>query len=70
MYPGGLRSALLNCCAALRCRGAGGVENLTRCMALALAPHGIRVNSVGPGSIMTDVLKSGTCVGGRVGTQA
>lgn len=27
-------------------------------MALALAPHGIRVNAVGPGSIMTDVLQS------------
>lgn len=26
-------------------------------MALALAPHGIRVNAVGPGSIMTDVLR-------------
>ena len=37
----------------------GGIDNLTRCMALALAPHGIRVNAVGPGSIMTDVLKSG-----------
>ena len=36
----------------------GGVNNLTRCMALALAPHGIRVNAVGPGSIMTDVLQS------------
>lgn len=36
----------------------GGVNNLTRCMALALAPHNIRVNAVGPGSIRTDVLKS------------
>ena len=27
-------------------------------MALALAPHGIRVNAIGPGSIMTDILKS------------
>ncbi|KXZ43171.1 hypothetical protein GPECTOR_99g806 [Gonium pectorale] len=36
----------------------GGVNGLTRCMALALAPHGIRVNSVGPGSIATDVLAS------------
>ncbi len=26
-------------------------------MALALAPHGIRVNAIGPGSIMTDLLK-------------
>ena len=37
----------------------GGVDNLTRCMALALASHGIRVNAVGPGSIMTEVLQSG-----------
>lgn len=36
----------------------GGIDNLTRCMALALAPHKIRVNAVGPGSIMTDVLQS------------
>ena len=27
-------------------------------MALALAPHNIRVNAVGPGSIMTDILAS------------
>ncbi len=27
-------------------------------MALALAPHSIRVNAVGPGSIMTDILAS------------
>lgn len=35
----------------------GAVNNLTRSMALALAPHNIRVNAVGPGSIMTDLLK-------------
>ncbi|KAK9840813.1 hypothetical protein WJX81_006730 [Elliptochloris bilobata] len=34
----------------------GGVNNLTRCMALSLAPHNIRVNAIGPGSIMTPVL--------------
>ncbi|MCB1508374.1 MAG: SDR family oxidoreductase [Hyphomicrobiaceae bacterium] len=34
----------------------GGLQQLTRVMALALAPHGIRVNAVGPGSIMTDML--------------
>lgn len=36
----------------------GGVDNLTRCMALALAPHNIRVNAIGPGSINTEVLAS------------
>lgn len=34
----------------------GGVAQLTKVMALALAPHGIRVNAIGPGSIMTDIL--------------
>jgi NAD(P)-dependent dehydrogenase (short-subunit alcohol dehydrogenase family) len=29
---------------------------LNRSMSLALAPHGVRVNAIGPGSIMTDVL--------------
>ena len=36
----------------------GGVRQLTKVSALALAPHGIRVNAIGPGSIMTDMLKS------------
>ncbi len=36
----------------------GGVKQLTKVMALSLAPHGIRVNGIGPGSIMTDMLAS------------
>ena len=36
----------------------GGVAQLTCVMALALAPYGIRVNAIGPGSIMTEILKS------------
>ena len=36
----------------------GGVNALTRGMALALADKGIRVNAIGPGSIMTEMLKS------------
>ncbi len=36
----------------------GGLLQLTRAMALSLAPYGIRVNAIGPGSIMTDMLKS------------
>ena len=34
----------------------GGVAQLTKVMALALAPHDIRVNAIGPGSIATDLL--------------
>ena len=34
----------------------GGVRQLTRAMAIALAPHGIRVNAIGPGSIATPLL--------------
>jgi NAD(P)-dependent dehydrogenase (short-subunit alcohol dehydrogenase family) len=37
----------------------GGVKQLTAVSALALAPHGIRVNAIGPGSIRTAML-SGT----------
>ena len=36
----------------------GGMNQLTKVMALSLAPHRIRVNAIGPGSIMTDMLKS------------
>ncbi len=36
----------------------GGVQQLTKAAALALAEHGVRVNAVGPGSIMTDLLKT------------
>jgi glucose 1-dehydrogenase len=34
----------------------GGVKQLTAVSALALAPHGIRVNAIGPGSIRTAML--------------
>jgi NAD(P)-dependent dehydrogenase (short-subunit alcohol dehydrogenase family) len=39
------------------CVSKGGVDQLTKVMALSLAPYGIRVNAIGPGSIMTDILK-------------
>jgi NAD(P)-dependent dehydrogenase (short-subunit alcohol dehydrogenase family) len=39
------------------CVSKGGVDQLTKVMALSLAPHGIRVNAIGPGSIMTDILR-------------
>jgi NAD(P)-dependent dehydrogenase (short-subunit alcohol dehydrogenase family) len=35
----------------------GGLNQLTKVMALALAEKNIRVNAVGPGSILTDLLK-------------
>ncbi len=36
----------------------GGINQLTRVMALALAPHRIRVNAVGPGTILTELAKT------------
>ena len=38
------------------CASKGGVMQLTKASALALAPHNIRVNAVGPGSIDTAML--------------
>jgi glucose 1-dehydrogenase len=35
----------------------GGVRQLTKVMALALAKHGIRVNAIGPGTIMTEMVE-------------
>jgi glucose 1-dehydrogenase len=40
------------------CVSKGGLNQLTKVMALALAPHGIRVNGIGPGSIMTEILQA------------
>jgi glucose 1-dehydrogenase len=40
------------------CVSKGGLSQLTKVMALSLAPYGIRVNAIGPGSIMTDILRS------------
>ncbi len=34
----------------------GGLLQMTRSMALELAPYGIRVNAIGPGSVKTDML--------------
>lgn len=38
------------------CASKGGVMQLTKSMSLALAPHNIRVNAVGPGSIDTEMM--------------
>ena len=38
------------------CASKGGVMQLTKAMALSLAPNGIRVNAVGPGSINTEMM--------------
>jgi NAD(P)-dependent dehydrogenase (short-subunit alcohol dehydrogenase family) len=40
------------------CVSKGGLAQLTKVMALSLASYGIRVNAIGPGSIMTDILKA------------
>lgn len=36
----------------------GGINQLTKVMALSLAPKGIRVNAIGPGSIATEMLRT------------
>ena len=38
------------------CASKGGVMQLTKAVALALAPHNIRINAVGPGSIDTEMM--------------
>lgn len=40
------------------CVSKGGLAQLTKAMALSLAPYGIRVNAIGPGSIMTEILQA------------
>ncbi|MCX2725358.1 SDR family NAD(P)-dependent oxidoreductase [Roseibium salinum] len=40
------------------CVSKGGISQLTKVSALSLAQYGIRVNAIGPGSIMTDMLAS------------
>jgi NAD(P)-dependent dehydrogenase (short-subunit alcohol dehydrogenase family) len=36
----------------------GGINQLTKVMAVALAPHRIRVNGIGPGTILTELAKT------------
>ena len=35
----------------------GGINQLTKAMAIALSPYGIRVNALGPGTILTDLAR-------------
>src|SRR5262249_59358120 len=40
------------------CVWKGGVDNLPKVMAIPLAPQGSRLNAIGPGSIMSHILKA------------
>ncbi len=41
------------------CVSKAAVDQLTRCLALELAPHGVRVNAVNPGVVTTDLHRTG-----------
>ena len=41
------------------CVSKAGLDQLTRCAALELAPRGIRVNAVNPGVVITEIHKRG-----------
>ena len=66
MVAAGIRGSIVNMSSvnarvaiptiAAYCASKGGVMQLTKASALALAPHGIRVNAVGPGSIDTAMM--------------
>ena len=66
MVAGGIKGAIVNMSSvnaqisiptiAAYCASKGGVMQLTKAASLALAPYGIRVNAVGPGSIDTAMM--------------
>jgi NAD(P)-dependent dehydrogenase (short-subunit alcohol dehydrogenase family) len=41
------------------CVSKAGLDQLTRCAALELAPKGVRVNAVNPGVVVTEIHKRG-----------
>jgi NAD(P)-dependent dehydrogenase (short-subunit alcohol dehydrogenase family) len=53
-----INALLANPNVAAYCASKGGIVQLTKAAALALAPHNIRVNAVGPGSIDTSMMSS------------
>ena len=50
------------------CASKGGIMQLTKAAALALAPHNIRVNAVGPGAIDTEMMAGINADPGAMGT--
>jgi NAD(P)-dependent dehydrogenase (short-subunit alcohol dehydrogenase family) len=48
------------------CVSKGGLNQLTRSCAIALAPHGVRVNAVGPGTISTELAAGAGLTGAGV----
>ena len=57
---GSLSDSLVNPLTVDYCASKGGVGQLTRAVAVALAPHGIRVNIVAPGTITTAMTHDAT----------
>ncbi len=41
------------------CVSKAAVDQLTRCLALEMAPHGVRVNALNPGVVVTDLHRTG-----------
>lgn len=54
-----INSRLANPAVATYAISKGGLNQVTATAAVALAPHGIRVVGIGPGTIMTEMLKGG-----------
>jgi NAD(P)-dependent dehydrogenase (short-subunit alcohol dehydrogenase family) len=67
MAKKGIRGSIINMCStsailtmptlSAYAASKGGIAALTNAMSLSLAPRGIRVNAIGPGTIITDLTK-------------